>query len=140
MAEAVPWDDEARLVAENLETAASLARRCDRDVACWLSLLDPEEVDRLVQAMSMLTRYGDGEERVLEALVRLLAHPSIAVRGEAIRALDQLCPHGDASVVAAIDRLSRGATWRPDWRALEHSARVLQARLRHRADSASALD
>ena len=121
-----------------------LAQRCGRAVSCYLEVVaHPARADAAVAAKAavMLGRYGEGQPEVIEALVGLLAHPSLdrssagpssQVGMAAVRALDRTPAEHAALAARSIAERAAAAAWSPSWRAVDEEAWIAHARLSRR--------
>lgn len=112
-----------------------VAEQCDQAVQCWQQKLADKNPVVVRKSANMLARYGRGDAGSIAALVKLLGHPDLEVRNEALSAVDAIAVRGSDLAVKKIDELQAAESGRSIWTNFSREALPTRSRLRLRAGS-----
>ncbi len=108
-----------------LDTAES----CHDELPCYIGKLSDTNPMVVRKAAYMIARLGRGNAEAITALVGLLDHNNIPVRGDALYALDAIATGGSPEAVAEIDRIREAEEGRSSWNQVKDVAMAVRARL-----------
>jgi HEAT repeat protein len=115
------------------EPVLAAATECDENVSCWAGKLTDSDENVARKATFMLGRLGRGNEAALTALIEGIASSRIAVRMDALSALDWTATSGSEAAVTQLNQLRDTEQGRRIWNEFRPVAMVTLGRLEARA-------
>lgn len=129
-----PEDRGFRTNFEENAPALGAAEECDEDLSCYIGKLSDSDPMVVRKAAYMIARYGRGSDEALAALIPLIDHRDLYVRGDVLYAIDWVATAGSPEAVAKIDQVRETEEGRSSWNQMKELAMAVRARLRTRAD------
>ncbi|MCB9591810.1 MAG: HEAT repeat domain-containing protein [Sandaracinaceae bacterium] len=114
---------------EENNPALTTAEECNDSLSCYIGKLGDSDPMVVRKACYMIARYGHGNAEAITALIGILDHNNIPVRGDAFYALDGIATSGSPEAVAEIDRIREAEEGRSSWNQVREVAMAVRARL-----------
>jgi len=115
--------------------AIKAAEECDEKIDCWVGKLGDKDKVVLRKAANMLARFGRGDEKAINGLLKLFTHEDIEVRNEALAAVDYMAIKGSKAAVDKIEDIEAREQGRSSWNNFKREALPTRSRLLLRTGS-----
>ena len=117
---------------EEYMPAIALAEECDESIECYVGKLNSTDKIVLRKVANSLARFGRGDDKAIEGLIKLFSHRDLEVRNEALSAVDYMATKGSQAAIDKIDELEVAEGGRSIWNNFKREALPTRSRLSHR--------